>query len=276
MTWGLDVAPPKVGITWAGRVLGLARGVVLLFLLLTGLIVLVPLRGLERLAFGLRRPFSPAVVQIVCQIALRVVGLRLRVRGQALRGRGAIVANHASWIDILALNAAARVFFVAKAEVATWPAIGALAKMAGTVFIHRDRTQSDLQRLLFAARLRAGHRLLFFPEGTSSDGTRVLPFKSTLFAAFFTPELRPLLQIQPASVTYLAPTGQDPRLYGWWGSMAFGAHFLQILCQTRQGQVQIVFHPALSLTESADRKSLALECEKMVRAAHGHLDQAHS
>jgi lyso-ornithine lipid O-acyltransferase len=269
MTWGLDVAPPQIGVTWPGRALGLLRALVLGVVLIAGVLALVPVRMTERLALGLRRPVSPVIVQIVCRFALAVLGLRLRVRGTPLRGRGAIVANHASWLDILVLNAAARVFFVAKSEVAAWPVIGPLARMVGTVFIRRDRTQADLQRLIFEARLRAGHRLLFFPEGTSSDGTRVLPFKSTLFAAFFTPELRPLLRIQPASVTYRAPKGQDARLYGWWGSMEFGAHFVRILCQTQRGQVDVIFHPALPLSGSPDRKSLALACETAVRAGHG-------
>lgn len=268
MTWGLDVVPPQIGVTVWGRVVGLLRGAAMLVLFGVALVVLVPLRGLERLVFGLRRPFSPFVVQSISKIVLRVIGLRLVISGTPLRGRGAIVANHASWLDILVLNAAAQVFFVAKADVATWPAIGALARLIGTVFIRRDRTQADIQRLIFEARLRVGHRLLFFPEGTSSDGQRVLPFKSTLFAAFFTPELRPLLHIQPASLRYTAPKGQDSRFYGWWGSMGFEAHFVRVLCQTQAGQVHVTFHPALSLADSPDRKTLARVCETVVRAGH--------
>jgi len=272
MTWGLDVAPPQIGVTWAGRALGVVRAAVLALILGGGVAVLVPLRWGEYLVFGLRRPISPFVVQVVCRLSLATMGLRLNVQGQPMGGRGAIVANHASWLDILALNAAAQVFFVAKAEVADWPLIGALAKLVGTVFIRRDRTQADLQRKIFEARLHAGHRLLFFPEGTSSDGARVLPFKSTLFAAFFTPELRPLLHIQPTSVTYRAPKGQDRRVYGWWGSMAFGAHFWRVLCLTRQGRVHVVFHPVLPLMDMADRKALALACETAVRAGHEGLN----
>ncbi len=266
MTWGLDVAPPLVRVTWAGRLLGVLRGVALLVLLVAALASLLPARGMERLLFGQGRPFSPAIVQIICRIAISVIGLRLSISGQPMREHGAIVANHASWLDILALNAAARVFFVAKSEVATWPVIGALARLIGTVFIRRDRAEAKSQQLIFESRLRAGHRLLFFPEGTSSDGTRILPFKSTLFAAFFTPELRPLVHIQPATVSYFPPKGRDARLYGWWGRMEFGTHFVTILCQTQRGQVRIVFHPTLSLADRRDRKSLALACETAVRA----------
>lgn len=268
MTWGLDVAPPRIEVTFLGRIVGTVKAIGLVVVLVAALIILLPARGIERVFFGSRRPISPAIVQQICRVSLRVLGLRLQVMGDPLRGQGAIVANHASWLDILVLNAAAQVFFVAKQDVAHWPVIGVLARLTGTVFIRRDRNQADLQRQIFETRLRDGHRLLFFPEGTSSDGTRVLPFKSTLFAAFFTPELRPFLQIQPASVTYHAPKGQDARFYGWWGRMGFGGHFAQVLCQTRQGQVQVVFHPALPLTDVPDRKALALACETAVRAGH--------
>jgi lyso-ornithine lipid O-acyltransferase len=265
MTWGLDVPPPAVQVSALGRVLALGRGVVLGVVVLAGLAALLPLRFLERVALGARRPVSPYVVQAVCRAGLWVMGLRLQVQGQPMRAGGAMVANHASWLDILALNAAARVFFVAKSEVAGWPGIGALARAAGTVFIARDRQQAGQQKALFEARLSAGHRLLFFPEGTSSDGVRVLPFKSTLFEAFFTPALRAQMQIQPVSVIYTAPTGQDARIYGWWGSMEFGSHFAQIMSQTRRGQVRLVFHPAIALRDVTDRKALARAAEIAVR-----------
>ena len=265
MTWGLDVPPPTVRVSTLGRVLAMGRGAVLGILVLAGLAALLPLRLVERLTMGTRRPLSPFVVQAVCRTGLWVMGLRLQVQGQPMRASGAMVANHASWLDILALNAAARVFFVAKSEVAGWPGIGALARVAGTVFIARDRQQAAEQKVLFEARLAAGHRLLFFPEGTSSDGARVLPFKSTLFEAFFAPSLRARMHIQPVSVIYTAPSGQDARLYGWWGGMEFGAHFAQILSQTRRGSVRLIFHPALALRDMPDRKALARACESAVR-----------
>jgi lyso-ornithine lipid O-acyltransferase len=97
-----------------------------------------------------------------------------------MQHKGALVANHASWLDIFTLNACDRIYFVSKSEVAGWPGIGWLARATGTVFINRQGREAQMQKLLFEARLRAGHRLLFFPEGTSTDGQRVLDFKSTL------------------------------------------------------------------------------------------------
>jgi 1-acyl-sn-glycerol-3-phosphate acyltransferase len=238
---------------------------VLVLLFSLGLLTHTLLRLVERPLLGLRRPVSARLVQSVCAIALRILGLPLRRDGMPMPGQGAMVCNHVSWLDILVLNAARPVYFVSKAEVAAWPGIGLLARVTGTVFIERDRRAARMQKLLFEARLRAGHRLMFFPEGTSTDGQQVLPFKSTLFEAFFAPELRDFLHIQPVSLIYHAPNGQDPRFYGWWGDMALGPHLLRVLAQPRQGRVELVFHPALRLSESPGRKALAQQCEGLVR-----------
>lgn len=274
MTWGLDVAPPRAPVPVWGRVIGCIRTLALLVVLVLGLGALVVARLGEWIARAPARPASGRVVQGVCRAALRVMGVALRVHGQPLRGRGGIVANHCSWLDILVLNATTPVFFAAKAEVAGWPGIGALARLAGTVFIARDPAQATRQKALFEARLRAGHRLLFFPEGTSSDGLRVLPFKSTLFAAFLDPDLRACLHVQPAALRYTAPAGQDARLYGWWGGMEFGSHFARILSQPRQGRVDVAFAPPIALDAAQDRKALAAACETSVRLLHAQLAPA--
>ena len=136
---------------------------------------------------GLRRPVTPFITQFVCRGAFVVLGMRFTTQGQPLQGAGAVVANHASWLDIFALNARKRIYFVSKSEVAGWPGIGWLARATGTVFIKRDRSAVQSQIDVFRDRLAAGHKLLFFPEGTSTDGLQVLAFKPALFAAFFDP-----------------------------------------------------------------------------------------
>jgi 1-acyl-sn-glycerol-3-phosphate acyltransferase len=184
-------------------------------------------------------------------------------------GKGAVVANHASWLDILTLNACQRVYFVSKAEVAGWPGIGWLARATGTVFIARDRAQADRQRREFEDRLGAGHRLLFFPEGTSTDGRRVLPFKTALFEAFLADGLRHGIAVQPVSVTYRAPAGEDARFYGWWADMDFASHFVQVLSAGRQGSVEVVLHEALQAANYESRKALAQAAEAAVRGGFG-------
>lgn len=266
MIWqGEAAAEDHIGL--GGWVRIVLRTPVLAVVVYGGLLLLLILRGVEKPLFGMARPITPFVTQGVCRAALAILGIRLRTLGDPMRRQGAVVANHGSWLDIFVLNACQRVYFVSKAEVAGWPGIGWLARATGTVFINRRGSEARVQQNLFETRLRAGHHLLFFPEGTSTDTRTVLPFKSTLFAAFFTPDLAERMSIQPVSVVYTAPKGKDPRFYGWWGGMDFGPHFKKILAAPR-GNVQVVFHRPIAVAESGDRKKLALAAEQAVRSAH--------
>lgn len=265
-TWSGGEPPQDAPITALGWVRVALRGVALLAVNFGGLALLLALRLIERPIFGWYRPVTPYITQGVCKAAFAILGIGHRVSGTPMRARGAAVANHASWLDIFTLNAPKRIYFVAKAEVANWPGIGWLARSTGTVFITRDPRQAKAQKHLFEERLKAGHRLMFFPEGTSTDGRRVLGFKPTLFAAFFEAGLRDILHVQPVSVVYHAPQGQDARFYGWWGDMAFGPHVLKVLAARRQGDVEVIYHPPLKVTDFPDRKALARACEEAVRA----------
>jgi len=118
---------------------------------------------------------------------------------------------HSSWLDIFALNAGGPLYFVSKSEVARWPGIGLLARLTGTVFVRREKREAGRQKTALEQRLGAGHRLLFFPEGTSTDNRQVLPFKPTLFAAVFSPTLYNEMYVQPVSVVYKAPDELDDR-----------------------------------------------------------------
>ena len=267
-TWhGEGQAPPDLApIGPAGWARVVVRGAALAAVVYLGLALIFLLRLIERPLFGQGRPVTPWVTQGAFRLGLRIMGIGWRVEGKPLSGRGAMVANHASWLDILTLGACQRLFFVAKAEVAGWAGIGWPARAVGTVFIARDPKQAKAQQRLFEDRLRAGHRLVFFPEGTSTDGRRVLPFKPTLFAAFYSHGLDHVMQIQPVSVAYHAPKGEDARFYGWWGSMAFAPHLLQVLAARRQGSVVVRLHPPVAVDAFASRKELAAHCEAAVRA----------
>lgn len=260
------MAHPRLGpagwlrVIWRGAVLGVVTYGCLLALLVVRLV--------EWPLFGQARPLTPYITQFVCKAAFVILRLPLVVKGNPMAGVGAIVANHSSWLDVFALNAADRVYFVAKSEVAGWPGIGVLARATGTLFIRRKTTEAKRQQQQFESRLLAGHRLLFFPEGTSTDAMRILPFKSTLFAAFLTDHLKPSLNVQPVTVIYHAPPGHDARHYGWWGAMDFAPHLLITLAARRQGRVEVVFHAPLRVADFADRKALAAACEAAVRSAH--------
>lgn len=266
-TWNSDeVLPEPVPITPFGWLRVALRGGMLVGLFSGGLLVLLLVRLFERPLFGQGRPITPHIAKFVCRVAFFVLGMRLLTVGQPMRGQGAVVANHGSWLDILVLNARKRIYFVAKDEVAGWPGIGWLAKATGTLFIERNRNAASVQLELFRERLSLGHKLLFFPEGTSSDSLRVLPFKSTLFAAFLTSELRDMMQVQPVTVRYTAPPGQDARFYGWWGKMDMASHLLQVLAAYPQGQVEVSYHAPVKAADFSDRKALAAYCEEKVRS----------
>jgi 1-acyl-sn-glycerol-3-phosphate acyltransferase len=241
------------------------RGTALAGVTFGGLAALLTIRVVERPLFGLHRPFTPHVTQTVCRAALAILGLRRRVYGQPLQTGAAVVANHGSWLDIFVLNAGQRVYFVSKSEVRAWPGIGWLARATGTVFIDRTAREARAHRDLLAERIAAGHTLLFFPEGTSTDGRRVLPFRSTLFDAFFgVPDAD--LAIQPVTVVYHAPPGEDPRYYGWWGGMDYGGHLATMLAAPRHGSVDVICHPPLRVADQPDRKALARRTGDIVRA----------
>lgn len=244
----------------------IARGGPLAVLVFGCMLLLLAVRLIERPLCGMRRPWTPYITQFVCRSAFFILGMGYVRIGAPMMGAGAVVANHTSWLDIFALNAAKRIYFVSKAEVASWPGIGWLARATGTVFIQRDRNQAASQVQVFQDRLRAGHKLLFFPEGTSTDGVQVLPFKPTLFAAFFDPALAVSLRLQAVTLRYVAPKGADTRFYGWWGDMDFGPHLLATLAAKRQGSVTVIYHPPVTLSDFPNRKALAKALEDQTRS----------
>ncbi|MCU9837080.1 1-acyl-sn-glycerol-3-phosphate acyltransferase [Ruegeria sp. WL0004] len=266
--WNSDEPPEEVKIGPLGWLLALLRGLPLALLVFGGLLVLLCVRLIERPLCGVRRPVTPFITQFVCRNAFRILCMGFSTSGELMRQHGAVVANHSSWLDIFALNARKRIYFVSKAEVASWPGIGWLARATGTVFIERNPKKAREQTALFEERLKAGHKLLFFPEGTSTDGLRVLPFKTTLFAAFFTPELRDFMYVQPVTVVFHPPEGQSNRFYGWWGDMEFGPHLLKTLAARRQGRVELIYHEPVRVAGFDSRKALAAYCEAAVRHAH--------
>ncbi|MCH2094703.1 MAG: 1-acyl-sn-glycerol-3-phosphate acyltransferase [Rhodobacteraceae bacterium] len=247
-------------VAWKGGLIGL--------LTFGGLAVLLLVRLVERPVFGLRRPVTPYITQAVCRGFFHILGLPFDQKGRPMQGQGAVVANHSSWLDIFVLNARKNIYFVSKSEVAGWPGIGWLARATGTLFINRTSREAKAQTEVFVHRLHAGHKLLFFPEGTSTDGQSVIEFKSTLFAAFFDDALRTDMEIQPVSVVFHPPKGQDPRFYCWWGDMGFGEHLLHVLAAPRHGRAEVIYHPPLRVAAFENRKLLAHQLHAQITESH--------
>jgi len=265
VTWRSADPPPEPPrapghwrrVIWRGGRLVMVMGV--------GVLATLALRLAERPLHGRARPWTAPITVWVSRRVLAILGIAHAVEGRPMRGPGAVVANHVSWLDIFAINACAPVVFVSKAEVAGWPGIGFLARLTGTVFITRDARAARTHTATLRERLADGQRLVVFPEGTSTDGMRVRPFKSTLFEALREGGSGAQdARVQPVTLIYEAPGDGDPRLYGWWGDMAFGGHLLTVLGAARQGRVRVVCHPPLPL--AGGRKALAAACETAVRA----------
>lgn len=206
----------------------------------------------------------------------RLFGIRLTIDGEVVSGQPVLlVANHTSWLDIPVLSAVAPVSFVAKKEVGRWPFVSALARLQRTVFVDREKrsgagdTANEMMR-----RLEQGDALVLFAEGTSSDGNRVLPFKTSLFAAAKPPAKfgsgpAPAVLVQTLSIVYThlhgVPFGRGDRPHvGWYGDMELTSHAWALL---KAGPLDVRVRVGLpqTLESFADRKELAAKSEKEVR-----------
>jgi lyso-ornithine lipid O-acyltransferase len=197
----------------------------------------------------------------------RLLGFHISVEGSPPGKRAAlVVANHVSWIDIVALSAAAPVSFIAKKEVAGWPLFGLMAKLQRTVFVDRDsRHQTDRLRNQMTARLEAGDVLVLFPEGTSHDGLNVLDFKS----AFFSAADRDGLEVVPVAIGYthvlnLPMTRRQRPRFAWYGDMDLVSHLWEALKSTPIS-ITIKFHDPTTLAVAGGRKPLARLTETLLQ-----------
>jgi lyso-ornithine lipid O-acyltransferase len=198
----------------------------------------------------------------------RLIGIEVRVIGATARreaGRPVIyVSNHSSWIDIPVVGGVLDGCFVAKGDVAGWPVIGTIARLGRTVFVSRTRTSTGRERDAMRAVLKAGDNLILFPEGTSSDGSRVLPFRTSFFAIAESSSIQDLAElplIQPVSVVYDRlsglPAGRASRpIFAWYGDMDIASHFCR-LTQHIGLRATVLLHTPLDPARFTDRKVLS-------------------
>lgn len=144
------------------------------------------------------------LVERFCRSLCQAMGLRIEVHGQIPREQALWVGNHISWLDIAVVGSQARVFFLAKAEIAHWPLIGALARAGGTLFIRRGSGDSGSVAQQVADFLRQGLPVMFFPEATTTDGRSVRKVHAKLLAA----ALQTNTPIQPVVICYVNSQGR--------------------------------------------------------------------
>lgn len=199
-----------------------------------------------------------------------ILGLRVRYEGEPLEGRGVVhVANHLSYMDVQALGRRLRTRFVAKEDVRGWPLFGLLARLQQTVFISRARHRAGEVGDALELALAGEHGLLLFAEGTTSDGVRVLPFKSSVFAPVAG---RSGLRIQPLLIELLSVDGRaiaadgDRDRYAYHGEAILLPHLWQFM-RGRGAELRVRFLPPLEASEFPDRKALAQAAWAAVSAA---------
>jgi 1-acyl-sn-glycerol-3-phosphate acyltransferase len=223
------------------------------------------------LSVGPARRWRRPLQVLWCRVLCRLAGLRVRPSGTP-RNQGAtlFVANHVSYLDIPVIARFADATFVAKAEVARWPLFGQAARLTGTIFIERAGAEARAQGRQMLDRLAAGENLMLFAEGTSTDGSAVAPFKSTLFGIAENPPPELDVMVQPVSITYAraldgTPLVGDLRdLYCWFGEATLIPHLMRML-SLPGAEVDLRFHQPIAVA-GMGRKDIARRAQAAVAA----------
>lgn len=234
--------------------------------------VLLPAQAIVQKFAPRARPRVPSLyLKLMCSS----LNLQVRVHGHRARGQGVLfVSNHLGWADIPVLGSKLLASFVSKAEVNDWGVFGLMARLQGAIYVSREnRLDVGNQRDEIVERLDRGGRVILFAEGTNSDGTRVLPFKTSLFSVV-EGEGADFL-IQPVSLAYTRVNGMPvgrgllPHL-AWPGDVELKPHIADFM---RLGKIraEILLHPAVRRADFTSRKELARHCQAVVAAGYERL-----
>ncbi len=247
--------------------MALLRAAIFLCVLACVFVFVVPIQWLAR-----RRDWAlqHAIQTAFCRVVCAVIGVRVTAHGRLpSEAPRLIVANHVSWTDILALSSLHPLVFLAKSEVSTWPVLGFLARLQGTVFVERaNRRKIPLVNKRLAEKLRERRDIVIFPEGTSSDGSAVLRFNTAHFGPlcdFADDWGRSAPTLAPVAILYAEP-GADPFDgaidVGWYGDMTFLPHLWSLM---RRGGVACHIFFGDAIDAEGGRKALANAAEDSVR-----------
>ncbi len=252
-----------------------ARAATLLAGFILSALLLMPVQWL---GLKLNLPYARILPNKYHRFLCKLIGIKVISRGTPYEdGACLIAANHTSWLDIPIVGSLTPCSFVAKSEVAGWPFFGTLAKLQQTVFVERERrTRTAHSRNEIHSRIASGDRLVLFPEGTSSDGNRVLSFKSALMSvAQLTivngeEDREDDLVVQPVSIAYTGLYGMPMSRYArpffaWYGDMELFPHLWEAF-QTGPIEVTVEYHRPVTIREIGNRKALAAYCESCCRS----------
>jgi 1-acyl-sn-glycerol-3-phosphate acyltransferase len=250
----LPLSPERRGRLLAPLHVARRAGAVLLWTL--------PCMAIQSVCLLVPGPAKVAHARFYWSVVCRLLGVGVRVVGTPAYHKTSrpvvFISNHSSWLDVPVLGGHLNACFVSKDEVGGWPFVGTVARLGRTVFISRQRYATGRERDAMRERLAVGDNLILFPEGTTSDGSRVLPFRSSFFAIAEGSE-PPL--IQPVSVVYDRldglPTGRASRpVFAWYGDMDLSTHFWRF-AQHRGLRATILLHAPMDPARFAGRKALS-------------------
>ncbi|HEY5210847.1 MAG TPA: lysophospholipid acyltransferase family protein [Stellaceae bacterium] len=228
-----------------------------------------PLMPVQAVAVLLNLRLARTLPRWYHRLSCRVLGIRLVFDGKPVEVDPALyVVNHTGYLDIEILGAALQASFISKADVANWPWFGWLAKLQRSVFIERTRAAAMGHRNAIVERFDQGERLILFPEGTSSDGGHVLPFKSSLFSVAEYRHNGTPLAVQPVAVAYTRldgiPLGRSFRpFFAWYGAMDLAPHLWTLLGMGVL-TVELTFFPPVTIEQFASRKEMAAYCHRII------------
>ena len=194
-----------------------------------------------------------------------IFGIKVKISGTPVHNRQVMyVSNHLSYLDIPAIGSYLHASFIAKQEVAGWPVFGFLSKLQQTAFVDRSGARIKEDHYSLGNMLDSGKSLILFPEGTSSDATEILPFKSRLFSLVI--ERVEHVAVQPFTIRLPnAKTQADRDRYAWYGDMDLAPH-LWTLAKTSGVTVELVFHDLIELDDTHERKALTEECYEIIKS----------
>jgi lyso-ornithine lipid O-acyltransferase len=236
--------------------------------------VALVLAPLQYLSWRFNLPTRRWLPIVFHRLIARIIALRITVKGTPSADRPMLIlSNHVSWLDIIAIGTVMPVSFVAKAEIEGWPVFGLMAKLQRSIFVDRNkRSETAKTTTEIAERLAEGDPIVLFAESTTSDGNRILPFRSALVGAAREAILAgggQHVSLQPLALAYHGadglPTGRMGRArIGWYGDMEMVPHLVGIL---RGGplDVTLAFGDAIAFDQATDRKALTKQAEDQVR-----------
>jgi 1-acyl-sn-glycerol-3-phosphate acyltransferase len=244
---------------------------------IAALLVLAPFEFVARRAGW---QVSDVIPVLFHRLFLRLFGIRVTIRGHPPEAGlpTLVLANHVSWLDIPVMASTVPLSFIAKSEVATWPVFGRLAQLQRCIFLDRGRKSATAEvNQIVAERLHQGEIIVLFPEGTTGDGNRVLPFRSSLIGAARAAlvgegrEARESIRLQPLAIAYtrregLPITRRERPQIAWYGDMDLLPH---VAAFAREGPLDAVlwWGEPITFEAGSDRKRAAAAAQAAIRRA---------